>query len=241
MKVMGQVEYGLYTAAKTDHCSVASVHGQVDSARLSTAAVGAEPYYLSEALAHRFLMMYETTIQPLFPALDVVVVRGSIDKKFRLNSRGWDVSAIPLRERHQDYPLTTSAFSLDLARDFLVMAFGAQIVGGDGDAECHKDLARAWSEIFRRKTRAILYDVGQDQSDIRVINLWIIFAAYNRSYGNSNGKSSFYDRAQLIVLSFTVYHNALSRRAVSSWLCISSCRDYGSRSNSHLWIIHSAD
>jgi hypothetical protein len=160
---------------------VTSVHGQVDSAKLSTAAVRAEPYYLSEALAQRFLSMYETTIQPLFPALDVVAVRGSIDKKFRLNSRGWDVSAIPLRESHQDYPLTTSTFSLDQARDFLVMAFGAQIVGGDGDADCHKDLARAWSEIFRRKTRAILYDVGQDQCDIRVINLWIIFAAYNRS------------------------------------------------------------
>jgi hypothetical protein len=160
---------------------VTSVHGQVDSAKLSTAAVRAEPYYLSEALAQRFLSMYETTIQPLFPALDVVAVRGSIDKKFRLNSRGWDVSAIPLQESHQDYPLTTSTFSLDQARDFLVMAFGAQIVGGDGDADCHKDLARAWSEIFRRKTRAILYDVGQDQCDIRVINLWIIFAAYNRS------------------------------------------------------------
>ena len=74
------------------------------------------------------------------------------------------------------------------ARDLLVLAFGAQIVGGDGDAECHRDIARAWSDVLRRRAKEIMTQIGDGAGGPELVNLWTIHAALSRSYGNSDGE-----------------------------------------------------
>jgi hypothetical protein len=70
----------------------------------------------------------------------------------------------------------------------MVLAFGAQIEGGDGDAQCHKDVARAWSEVLKQKAKEIMLEHGQGKGGVDLVNLWVIMAAFGRSYGNSDGE-----------------------------------------------------
>lgn len=78
---------------------------------------------------------------------------------------------------------------LERARDLLVLAFGAQIEGGDGDAQCHKDVARAWSDVLVHKAKEIMLEHGQGKGGVDLVNLWVVMAAFGRSYGNSDGES----------------------------------------------------
>lgn len=71
----------------------------------------------------------------------------------------------------------------------MVLAFGAQIEGGDGDAQCHKDVARAWSEVLKKKAKEIMLEHGQGKGGVDLVNLWVIMAAFSRSYGSSDGES----------------------------------------------------
>lgn len=70
----------------------------------------------------------------------------------------------------------------------LVLAFGAQVIGGDGDAECPRDVAVVWSETLRRSAHAIMKDVDGFEGGVELIRLWIVYAEFSRSYGNSGGE-----------------------------------------------------
>lgn len=149
----------------------------MDSGRIGINTL--DPMFLPPELAHRFFHAYKTVIHPLFPVLAIDTIRQSIHDAYTLG--------ITDPQPRKLSALAHQSHSLERARDLMVMAFGAQIEGGDGDAECHKDVARAWSEILKRKARNIMLEHGQGKGGVDLVNLWVIMAAYSRSYGNSDG------------------------------------------------------
>lgn len=70
----------------------------------------------------------------------------------------------------------------------LVLAFGAQVISGDGDADCPKDIAVVWSETLLRAAYGIMNDMGAFEGGVDLIRLRTIYAEFSRSYGNSGGE-----------------------------------------------------
>lgn len=139
-----------------------------------------DPIFLPAELAYRFFNAYKTVIHPLFPVLRIDSVRESIYGAYTLGV------AEP-KPRQLDN-LAYKSDRLERARDLIVLAFGAQIEGGDGDAQCHKDVARAWSEVLKQKAKEIMLEHGQGKGGVDLVNLWVVMAAFSRSYGNSDGQ-----------------------------------------------------
>ena len=154
-----------------------SMHDGVESSQSDNSW---DPMFLPAELAYRFFNSYKTVIHPLFPVLRMETVRQSIYNAYTLG--------LGDPQARQVNNLAYQGHRLDRARDFLVLAFGAQIEGGDGDAECHKDVARAWSEILKQKAREIMLEHVQGKGGVDLVNLWVILSAYSRSYGNSDGR-----------------------------------------------------
>ena len=96
-----------------------------------------DPMFLPNVIAQRSLSNYIDIVHPLFPVLDTDVLRRSISKAYA-PSRLSSSTQTPYDSR------------LDRARDMLVLAFGAQVVAGDGDAECPRDIAWVWSEVLKQ-------------------------------------------------------------------------------------------
>ncbi|KAG7528034.1 hypothetical protein FFLO_06454 [Filobasidium floriforme] len=137
-----------------------------------------DPIFLPAELAYRFFNAYKTVIHPLFPVLRIDAVRESIYGAYTLG-------VAELKPRQLDN-LAYKSDRLERARDLMVLAFGAQIEGGDGDAQCHKDVARAWSEVLVQKAKEIMLEHGQGKGGVDLVNLWVVMAAFGRSYGNSD-------------------------------------------------------
>ena len=156
------------------------MHEGVDSTQPSNSL---DPMFLPAELAYRFFNAFKTVIHPLFPVLPMDTVRQSIYNAYTMG--------LGEPRPRQLNNLAYQGHRLDRARDFLVLAFGAQIEGGDGDAECHKDVARAWSEILKQKAREIMLEHVQGKGGVDLVNLWVILSAYSRSYGNSDGAISY--------------------------------------------------
>ena len=70
----------------------------------------------------------------------------------------------------------------------LVLAFGAQVIAGDGDHDCPRDVARVWSEVLQQHALEIMKGQSAYAGGADIIKLWIVYAAYSRSYGKSGGK-----------------------------------------------------
>jgi hypothetical protein len=138
-----------------------------------------DPIFLPAELAYRFFNAYKTVIHPLFPVLRIDAVRESIYGAYTLG-------VAELKPRQLDN-LAYKSDRLERARDLMVLAFGAQIEGGDGDAQCHKDVARAWSDVLVHKAKEIMLEHGQGKGGVDLVNLWVVMAAFGRSYGNSDG------------------------------------------------------
>jgi len=85
----------------------------------------------------------------------------------------------------------------------LVLAFGAQVVAGDGDHGCPRDVARVWSEVLQQHALEIMKGQSAYAGGADIIKLWIVYAAYSRSYGKSGGKfegsSSVHARKSLLI------------------------------------------
>jgi len=135
-----------------------------------------DPVFLPGALARRFLENYIEIIHPLFPILDIDVLKRSILELYSL-------ARLPSSSRQ------TSETRLERARNMLVLGFGAQVVAGDGDYDCPRDVARVWSEVLQQHALEIMKGHDAFGGDADLIKLWVIYAAYSRSYGNSGGES----------------------------------------------------
>ena len=134
--------------------------------------------FLPSGLAYRFLHEYTKVLHALFPVLDLADVNRSIDASFGTPG------PTPLRP----FPDTDRA-PTERARDLLVLAFGAQVIGGDGDAQCPRDVAIVWSETLRRAAYTIMQELDVFEGGVDLIRLWIIYAEFGRNYGNSGGES----------------------------------------------------
>jgi hypothetical protein len=71
----------------------------------------------------------------------------------------------------------------------LVLAFGAQVIAGDGNVDCPRDVATVWSETLRRNAPDIMKAQDVLGGGVALIRLWIVYAAFSRSYGNSDGEA----------------------------------------------------
>jgi hypothetical protein len=139
---------------------------------------GLDPMFLPRSLAGKFLLTYEHIIHPLFPVLDIGLVTRSIHMAYD--------GSTTIRSSKGKGRVSEQ---LDRARDLLVLTFGAQVIGGDGDVSCPKDVAIVWSETLRRHVRVIMKEYDDTGPSTDLINLWIVYAAFSRSYGNSEGES----------------------------------------------------
>jgi hypothetical protein len=137
-----------------------------------------DPMFLPSRLAYRFLHEYSHVIHPLFPVLDLVAIERSIGASFDTSRPG----------ARRPFPDVASP-RVERARDMLVLAFGAQVISGDGDADCPKDIAVVWSETLRRAVHGIMNDMDAFEGGVDLIRLWIIYAEFSRSDGNSGGES----------------------------------------------------
>lgn len=68
------------------------------------------------------------------------------------------------------------------------MVFGAQVVGGEGDGDCLKDITIVWSETLQQHAHKIMKEYSDTDPESNLVKLWIVFAAFSRSHGNSKGK-----------------------------------------------------
>jgi hypothetical protein len=136
-----------------------------------------DPMFLPSRLAYRFLHEYSHVIHPLFPVLDLVAIERSIGASFDTSRPG----------ARRPFPDVASP-RVERARDMLVLAFGAQVISGDGDGDCPKDIAVVWSETLRRAAYGIMNDMDAFEGGVDLIRLWIIYAEFSRSYGNSGGE-----------------------------------------------------
>ena len=152
-----------------------------------------DPVFLPGSLARLFLNNYITIIHPLFPILDVDVLKASILETYSL-------ARLPSSSRQ------INESRLDRARNMLVLAFGAQVIAGDGDHDCPRDVARVWSEVLQQHALEIMKGQSAYAGGADIIKLWIVYAAYSRSYGKSGGKfegsSIAYTRASLSTSSY---------------------------------------
>lgn len=137
-----------------------------------------DPMFLPSRLAYRFLHEYSHVIHPLFPVLDLVAIERSIGASFDTSRPG----------ARRPFPDVASP-RVERARDMLVLAFGAQVISGDGDGDCPKDIAVVWSETLRRAAYGIMNDMDAFEGGVDLIRLWIIYAEFSRSDGNSGGEN----------------------------------------------------
>jgi hypothetical protein len=134
-----------------------------------------DPVFLPGALARQFLENYIEIIHPLFPILDIDVLKGSILEFYSLAQ-----SPSSFRQ--------ASETRLDRARNMLVLAFGAQLVAGDGDHDCPRNVARVWSEVHQQHALKTMRAHSAFGGGADLIKLWVIYAAFSRSHGNSGGE-----------------------------------------------------
>jgi hypothetical protein len=134
-----------------------------------------DPVFLPGTLARRFLQNYIEIIHPLFPILDIDALKQSILETYSL-------ARLPSSSRQGNES------RLDRARNMLVLAFGAQVIAGDGDHDCPRDVARVWSEVIQQHALEIMKAESAFTGGADLIKLWIIYAAYSRSYGKSGGE-----------------------------------------------------
>jgi hypothetical protein len=85
----------------------------------------------------------------------------------------------------------------------LVLAFGAQVIAGDGDHDCPRDVARVWSEVLQQHALGIMKGQSAYAGGADLIKLWIVYAAYSRSYGKSRGELEVYSIAYARASSLT--------------------------------------
>jgi hypothetical protein len=93
-------------------------------------------------LAQRFLNNYINIVHPIFPALGTDELCRSISKAYT-----------PGRLLSSTHTLDNNRH--DGARDMLVLAFGVQVVAGDGDDECPRGFAWVRSEVFMQHALGI--------------------------------------------------------------------------------------
>jgi hypothetical protein len=75
------------------------------------------------------------------------------------------------------------------ARDFMVLALGAQIEGGDGDAHCPKEVARAWSKHLADQAHGLL-TTSRENGVVDAIRIWLLYTVYLGNYGQVDGMLS---------------------------------------------------
>lgn len=143
--------------------------------------------FLPAELANRFLASFTEIIHPIFPVLDIQILPQSVHQLY-----GTDL-VLHTRPAPQT--------QLEQARNMLVLAFGAQVIAGDGDVNCPKDVATVWGETLRRHALDIMKVEDVSEGGVDLIRLWIVYAAFSRSFGNSAGMYEAAAGLQEIVVS----------------------------------------
>ncbi|KAI5455159.1 hypothetical protein NCC49_002428 [Naganishia albida] len=136
-------------------------------------AIPIDPLFLPSQLAHRFFHAFTVMIHPLYPVVNLDQVRGSISDAY--------AGSVNYRPNPATRP-SEHARNMHKARDFMVLALGAQIEGGDGDAHCPKEVARAWSKHLADQAHELLTN-SRENGAIDAIRIWLLYTVYLGNYG----------------------------------------------------------
>ena len=115
---------------------------------------------------------------PLNPIVSLDQVRASISDAYT-GGVGFPPNAADRPSEHTR--------AMHKARDLLVLALGAQIEGGDGDAHCPKKVARAWSKQLADQAMKVLVSARENGS-VDAIRLWLLYSVYLGNYGQVDGR-----------------------------------------------------
>ncbi len=135
--------------------------------------------FLPTTLAHRFFWSYCTILHPVWPILDLEEVRRSIAAAY---AGGVTYGISP-----QVTPSET-ARQLATARNLIVLALGARIEGGDGDAHCPKDVAKNWALVLAERSKAILLQHGLVSVSVEASKLWLLHSLDMTNHGYADGE-----------------------------------------------------
>lgn len=142
-------------------------------------AIPIDPLFLPSQLAHRFFHAFTVMIHPLYPVVNLDQVRGSISDAY--------AGSVNYRPDPATRP-SEHTRNMHKARDFMVLALGAQIEGGDGDAHCPKQVARAWSRHLADQAHELLTN-SRENGVIDAIRIWLLYTVYLGNYGQIDGTS----------------------------------------------------
>lgn len=138
-----------------------------------------DPLFLPSQLAHRFFHAYAVIVHPLNPIIDLDQVRESISEAY--------TGGVGFPQKPADRP-SEHIRSMHKARNLLVLALGAQIEGGDGDAHCPKEVARAWSKQLADQAIKVLANT-RENGTVDAVRIWVLYAVYLGNYGQVDGES----------------------------------------------------
>jgi hypothetical protein len=138
-----------------------------------------DPLFLPSQLAHRFFHAYAVIVHPLNPIIDLDQVRESISEAY--------AGGVGFQPNPADRP-SEHTRSMHKARNLLVLALGAQIEGGDGDAHCPKEVARAWSKQLADQAIKVLAS-ARENGTVDAARILVLYTVYLGNYGQVDGES----------------------------------------------------
>ncbi len=128
-----------------------SLSGESDPARGSPCAS------LINGASLRFLQSFCIAVHPLYPFYDLAKIRQSIQSRF--------AGGVTYNADRLEFAYSTVEQKLDHARDLLVLAMGARIEGGNGDAHLPKPVAETWATLLSKRSKVLLSDLGSSGED----------------------------------------------------------------------------
>lgn len=137
--------------------------------------------FLPPPLAERLLGAWQVSSYPLVPIFDLHEVSTSIKEAY-LGANPFEIV------QHPDLSLERI---FKRCRNLLVLAIGAQIEAGDGDAQLPRQVAGTWSRALFAKAEKILTSlVVKNAPSAYMVKSWLLVARYYEHAGLIEGESS---------------------------------------------------
>lgn len=131
--------------------------------------------FLPSDLAYRFFRSYSVVVHPILPLFNLDTIRASIGQAYSGGASATEPGASP--EHQEEVRILTKA------RDSIVLALGAQIEGGDGDADCPKDISRRWAGVLVTQSRQLMADCATIYHNVNAIKIWLLDATFSSNRG----------------------------------------------------------
>lgn len=157
--------------------------------------------FLPNGFAERFLQSFCIAVHPLYPFYDLAKIRQSIQSRF--------AGGVTYNADRLEFAYSTVEQKLDHARDLLVLAMGARIEGGNGDAHLPKPVAETWATLLSKRSKVLLSDLGSSGGSNDIIKLWILHSLYSSMTGDIEQEYIAVGHASSIALALGLNHSCI--------------------------------